>query len=56
MGAELGEYLIEVRNLVRMFGSRKERVTAVDDVSFGIREGEVVCLVGECGCGNTTTG
>ncbi len=56
MGAELGEYLIEARDLTRMFGSRKERVTAVEDVSFGIREGEVVCLVGESGCGKTTTG
>ncbi len=52
----MSEYLIEARNLVRTFGSRRQRVTAVDDVSFGIREGEVVCLVGESGCGKTTTG
>ncbi len=52
----MSEYLIEARNLVRTFGTRKARVTAVDDVSFGIREGEVVCLVGESGCGKTTTG
>jgi len=50
------EYLIEARNLTRTFGARKEKVTAVDDVSFGVREGEVVCLVGESGCGKTTTG
>jgi oligopeptide/dipeptide ABC transporter ATP-binding protein len=56
MNAGSGEYLIEARNLVRKFGSRRDRVTAVDDVSFGIREGEVVCLVGESGCGKTTTG
>jgi peptide/nickel transport system ATP-binding protein len=31
-------------------------VTAVDGISFGIREGDVVCLVGESGCGKTTTG
>ncbi|MBN1872724.1 MAG: ABC transporter ATP-binding protein [Anaerolineae bacterium] len=50
------EYLIEARNLIRTFGSRKTKVTAVDGVSFGVREGEVVCLVGESGCGKTTTG
>ena len=52
----MAEYLIEARNLRRTFGSRRERVTAVDNVSLGIREGEVLCLVGESGCGKTTTG
>jgi oligopeptide/dipeptide ABC transporter ATP-binding protein len=50
------EYLIEARDLTRTFGSRREQVTAVDNVSLGIREGEVLCLVGESGCGKTTTG
>ncbi|OIO96562.1 MAG: peptide ABC transporter ATP-binding protein [Anaerolineae bacterium CG2_30_64_16] len=50
------EYLIEAHNLTRQFGRRRERVTAVDDVSLGISEGEVLCLVGESGCGKTTTG
>jgi oligopeptide/dipeptide ABC transporter ATP-binding protein len=52
----MAEYLIETRNLTRTFGSRREKVTAVEDVSLGIREGEVLCLVGESGCGKTTTG
>lgn len=52
----MAEYLIETCNLTRTFGSRREKVTAVDDVSLSIREGEVVCLVGESGCGKTTTG
>jgi oligopeptide/dipeptide ABC transporter ATP-binding protein len=52
----MSEYLIEAQNLTRTFGSRRERVTAVDNVSLGIREGEVLCLVGESGCGKTTTG
>jgi oligopeptide/dipeptide ABC transporter ATP-binding protein len=52
----MSNYLIEAKNLVRQFGSRRERVTAVEDVSFGIRQGDVVCLVGESGCGKTTTG
>jgi len=50
------EYLIEVRDLTRKFGRRREQVTAVDNVSLGIDEGEVLCLVGESGCGKTTTG
>jgi oligopeptide/dipeptide ABC transporter ATP-binding protein len=49
-------YLIESRNLTRRFGPRREQVTAVDRVSLGIKEGEVLCLVGESGCGKTTTG
>jgi len=52
----MAEYLIEARDLTRTFGSRRERVTAVDDISLGIRHGEVLCLVGESGCGKTTTG
>ncbi len=50
------QYIIEANNLTRRFGTRQQRVTAVDDVSFSIKPGEVVCLVGESGCGKTTTG
>jgi peptide/nickel transport system ATP-binding protein len=52
----MADYLIEARDLTRHFGSRRERVTAVDGISLGIQEGEVLCLVGESGCGKTTTG
>jgi oligopeptide/dipeptide ABC transporter ATP-binding protein len=55
--------LIEVRNLVKYFpvkGGVLRRVIdwvkAVDDVSFTIREGETLGLVGESGCGKTTVG
>ncbi|MGC9399969.1 MAG: oligopeptide/dipeptide ABC transporter ATP-binding protein [Anaerolineae bacterium] len=48
--------IIETRNLTRTFGSRRSKVTAVDDVSLSIPEGSVFCLVGESGCGKTTTG
>lgn len=40
----------------RGFGSRKRRVHAVNDVSFEIRPGETFSLVGESGCGKSTTG
>jgi len=48
--------LIELRHVGRTFRVGKKVVKAVDDVSLGIHEGEIVCLVGESGCGKTTTG
>ncbi|AOT72062.1 ABC transporter ATP-binding protein [Geosporobacter ferrireducens] len=48
---------IEVKNLKKYFKlSRKETLKAVDDVSFIINKGETVGLVGESGCGKSTTG
>ena len=46
------ETLLQVKNLCQYFGPTK----AVDDVSFDIKKGEVFGLVGESGCGKTTTG
>ena len=55
--------LLEVRNLVKhfyvgggLFGGSPGVVRAVDGVSFAIRRGETLGLVGESGCGKTTTG
>ena len=57
------EYLLTVRGLKKYFPIRKGvfsrvagYVQAVDDVSFQIRRGETFGLVGESGCGKTTTG
>ena len=51
------EYLVQVQNLKQYFGLGKGRVIkAVDDVSFAIRPGETFGLVGESGCGKSTTG
>ena len=53
--------LVEVQNLKQYFPVasglfKKSYVKAVDDVSFAIKKGETLGLVGESGCGKTTTG
>ncbi len=57
------EYLVEVKNLVKYFPVRAgllqrvvAQVQAVDDVSFSVKKGETLGLVGEFGCGKTTVG
>jgi len=57
------EYILEVKDLQKyypikagMFGKIVGNVKAVDGVSFGIRRGQTMGLVGESGCGKTTVG
>ena len=55
------ETLVEVKNLKEYFNIRTgmfqtKPLKAVDDVSFAIRKGETLGLVGESGCGKTTVG
>ena len=48
--------LLKVENLELFFGSGKRVLRAVNNVSFDVYKGEVFGLVGESGCGKTTTG
>ncbi|MDF2805370.1 MAG: transporter [Cellulosimicrobium sp.] len=47
--------LLEVRNLSIRFPARHGDVAVVDDVSFSVRPGETMALVGESGCGKSIT-
>ena len=62
--AQNQEYLLDVKNLTTYFPITEgivitrpvAQVHAVENVTFGIRPGETLSLVGESGCGKTTTG
>ncbi len=47
--------VLEIKHLKTHFFTRHGVVKAVDDISFGLRKGECLCLVGESGCGKTAT-
>ncbi|MDP9751197.1 ABC transporter ATP-binding protein [Thermoanaerobacter pentosaceus] len=51
----MAKSLVEFRNLKTFFYTSEGVVKAVNDVSFSIREGETVCVVGESGCGKSVT-
>jgi oligopeptide transport system ATP-binding protein len=59
----MSELLLEVTGLKKyfpitggLFGGKKGEVKAVDDVSFYVKKGETLGIVGESGCGKSTTG
>lgn len=61
-GGEMSQPLLEVKDIVKTFQtnkgmfSKKKYVHAVNHVSFDIMQGETFSLVGESGCGKSTTG
>ena len=57
------EYILEVKNLKKyfplnrnFFGKPRTYLCAVDNVSFGVKKGQTIGVVGESGCGKTTLG
>ena len=48
------EPLLSVKELQTRFATKKGFVTAVDGVSFEVNKGEILCIVGESGCGKST--
>lgn len=51
----MGETLLEVKNIVTEFRTADGQLPAVRDVSFSLKKGETLCIVGESGCGKSIT-
>ncbi|MDP6783513.1 MAG: ABC transporter ATP-binding protein, partial [Dehalococcoidia bacterium] len=51
----MDDAVLRVRDLRTYFFTKSGVVKAVDGISFDLREGETLCLVGESGCGKTVT-
>lgn len=52
----MSDILLEVKNLKKYFDTPNGKLHAVDDVSFAIERGKTLGIVGESGCGKSTTG
>ena len=48
-------HLLEVKNLTTVFQGDGGEMTSVDGISFFVDAGEILCLVGESGCGKSVT-
>lgn len=52
----MADKILEVKNLKKYFQTPKGTLHAVDDVTFTIERGKTLGIVGESGCGKSTTG
>lgn len=51
----MGDNLLEVKNLKTFFNTEGGILKAVNNVSFKVKKGEIICIVGESGCGKSMT-
>ena len=49
-----GSPVLEVEHVSKRFDAAEGAITAVDDVSFSVAEGEFVSIIGPSGCGKST--
>ena len=49
------EAILDVRNLITAFDTEEGRIRAVEDVSFQVKKGQTLGIVGESGCGKSVT-
>ena len=54
-GAQAEETVLDVKNLQTVFFTNSGLFKAVDDLSFSVRRGETLAIVGESGCGKSVT-
>jgi len=52
----MADTILEVRGLKKYFDTPKGKLLAVDDISFSVERGKTLGIVGESGCGKSTTG
>lgn len=48
--------ILSLQGVHKYFKAGRKTIRVLQDVSLEVAEGEIVCLVGESGCGKTTTG
>lgn len=46
--------LLSIKNLTKVYYSKKDEIEAIKDISFDLNEGEFVSIVGPSGCGKST--